>query len=59
MENDAGEVALMRAAANAEKSTYKVEGTVDFVKLGTENGGKEIGHLERLVYVRLRGCGDG
>lgn len=28
--------------------TYKVEGAVDFVKLGTENGGEEIGHLDRL-----------
>ena len=29
--------------------TYEVEGAVDFVELGAEDGGKEVGHFDGLV----------
>ena len=37
--------------------TYKVERAVDFVKLGTENGSKEVGHVCGSVGERTK-CGD-
>ena len=55
---------LARAAvAVAAGADLVVEGTVDFVLLGAEDGGEVVGHFESAcceavegVYVRLRGA---